>query len=1063
MTAVPLTEPAPADLRRLLGIDFTDEQIAAATAALEPVGVVAGAGSGKTSVMAARVVWLVATGQVRPDQVLGLTFTNKAAGELAARISDVLRRAGLVPEPAGERPGDRTAEPAYLEPTVSTYHAYAQRLVLEHGLRIGVEPRSRLLVDATRFQLAARILREARGPIQHLTRPLRMLVGDLVALEGELSEHLVTTEEVREHDRKLIETIEADPTAGGVLRKVARVARQRLEMLDLVDAFRVRKRHLDLIDFADQVALGARLAAECPEVGAIERDRFRVVLLDEYQDTSVGQRSMLSGLFGGGHPVTAVGDPCQAIYGWRGASVANLDRFPGDFPTSAGRPAAVLPLSVNQRSGGLLLRLANAVASSLRKVHGVIELRPRADRADLGRTVVALHETYDGEMAWLARQVRAAVDAGTPPGKVAVLVRVRSDFPAVHAALVAEGLPVEVVGLGGLLSLPEVADVVAVLSVLDDPTSNAELVRLLTGPRWRIGPRDLVTLGRRAAELVRGDPAVGSGDDDSALEEAVAGIDPCDLVSLADAVERPGRGPWSQEAVQRLTALGSELRELRRHLDQPLLDILHRVTATTGLEIELAASPDAVSARRRESIAAFLDVAADFVDLDGEASVTSFLAYLRAAVEHERGLDTISPSGADAVQVLTAHKAKGLEWDVVVVPDLVRTVFPATTVRDRWTTSAWVLPYPCRGDARDMPSCAEWTKDGLAAFDDQCREHQEREERRLGYVAFTRARKVVIASGHWWGSTQKKPRGPSPFLDELRRHCEAGHGVVDRWAAEPPGGAANPVLASRACLDWPVPLDPEASRLRQEAAAEVAAAMAAGSAAPYAEEGLTEDERKLLAELDGDTELLLAEDRRGDRAEDRLVPLPATLSASQLVRLHSDPDGLARDLARPMPRRPVPQARRGTRFHAWVESRFGQRPLLDLDDVPGSDDGAVTGDAELVELQRAFERSEYAVRRPFQLEAPFQLALAGRLVRGRIDAVYDLGDGRWEVVDWKTGAEAADPLQLAIYRLAWSRLRSVDPAVVVATFFYVSTGEVVRPADLPDAEALARLLTGAVG
>ena len=182
----------PEDLRELLQVPFTDEQLAAASAPLEPAVIVAGAGSGKTSVMAARVVWLVATGQVAPDRVLGLTFTNKAAAELAARIRSALERSAEV---LAQRAGpDSTPEPGADgdgEPVVSTYHSFAGRLVTDHGLRLGIEPQSRLLADATRFQLAARVLRRHRKPIRHLTSPLRMLVGDLVALESEMSEHLV--------------------------------------------------------------------------------------------------------------------------------------------------------------------------------------------------------------------------------------------------------------------------------------------------------------------------------------------------------------------------------------------------------------------------------------------------------------------------------------------------------------------------------------------------------------------------------------------------------------------------------------------------------------------------------------------------------------------------------------------------------------------------------------------------------------------------------------------------------------------------------------------------------
>src|SRR4051794_30278210 len=177
----------PEQLKELLGIPFTPEQIACITAPPAPQVIVAGAGSGKTTVMAARVVWLVGTGQVAPDQVLGLTFTNKAAGELAERVRKALVKAGVVdPDPD---PG--AAEEAVGEPSISTYHAFAGQLLKEHGLRIGLEPSARLLADATRFQLAARVLRTAPGPYPALTRPFADLVTDLLALDAELAEHLV--------------------------------------------------------------------------------------------------------------------------------------------------------------------------------------------------------------------------------------------------------------------------------------------------------------------------------------------------------------------------------------------------------------------------------------------------------------------------------------------------------------------------------------------------------------------------------------------------------------------------------------------------------------------------------------------------------------------------------------------------------------------------------------------------------------------------------------------------------------------------------------------------------
>ncbi|WP_261563465.1 RecB family exonuclease, partial [Frankia tisae] len=219
--------------------------------------------------------------------------------------------------------------------------------------------------------------------------------------------------------------------------------------------------------------------------------------------------------------------------------------------------------------------------------------------------------------------------------------------------------------------------------------------------------------------------------------------------------------------------------------------------------------------------------------------------------------------------------------------------------------------------------------------------------------------------------------------------------------------------------------------------------------------GLAAAERALLAELDREAELLLAEERAA-RVPQLDVPMPANLTASEIVRLQADPAAFARELVRPLPRQPAAAARRGSRFHTWVEELFDHRALIDADDLPGSQDAELTDD-DLRSLQEAFLRTPYGSRRPAAIEEPFELPLAGRIVRGRIDAVYDLGRGRWEVIDWKTGQAPADELQLAVYRLAWARLRGVDPSAVDAAFLYVRTGAVVRP-PLVTEDELAALL-----
>ncbi len=1071
----------PEQLKELLGIPFNREQIAAIGAPLRPAVIVAGAGSGKTTVMAARVVWLVGSGAVRPEQVLGLTFTNKAAGELAERVRSALRQAGVGQPPADDGRFAGPADEDLGEPEISTYHAFAGRLLKEHGLRIGIEPDVRLLADATRFQLAAKVLRTARGPFPALTGTFTGLVADLTALDGELAEHLVTPERLRAHDEDLLDALVGVRLGNEDLRAVPATARARLELLRLVEDYRRRKSAAGLMDFGDQIAAAARLAQQRPEVGALLRDQYRVVLLDEYQDTSVAQRLMLAGLFGAGpdgtapgHPVTAVGDPCQAIYGWRGASVANLDDFPRHFPAADGTPADRYALSENRRSGGRLLALANGLAAPLRAMHeGVEALRP-APGAELdGRVRAALLPTHAEEIDWLADEIAHLVRTGTAPGRIAVLCRGGAAFPDVHAALVAREVPVEVVGLGGLLHLPEVADLVAVCEVLQDPTANAALVRLLIGPRWRIGPRDLALLGRRAAELVRTARPEGV----EPLAAAVAETDPTEVVSLADALESfldgeepedPDAPAFSAEARIRFARLARELRELRRSLAEPLMDVLHRVLAVTGLEVELAASPHALAARRRETLHAFLDVAASFSDLDGDPGLAAFLGFLRAAQEHDRGLDAGLPGGEDTVKVLTAHKSKGLEWDVVAVPGLVKGAFPSSSPRERWTSAKRVLPHALRGDAATLPDVrGGWNAKAMKEFRAALAEHSATEELRLGYVAFTRPRALLLASGHWWGPSQKTPRGPSAFLEQLREHAGLpGNGEIDRWAEPPAEGAENPALAAPVERPWPLPLDPAAQHARRRVA-EVVHQRLAGRPAPDPGPMAPED-RRLVESWDRDLTALIGELERS-RGRVREVPLPASLSATQLLRLAADPDGFAHDLARPMPRPPQPAARRGTRFHAWVQSRIEPLMLIGPGALPGADDDGIEDEQDLERLKEAFLRTPYADRAPLRVEAPFQLVLAGRVVRGRIDAVYRDGDdgseiggaSRYEVVDWKTHREeTADPLQLAVYRLAWAEQAGVPLEQVTASFLYVRSGRIEQPAGLPDRKELERLLIG---
>ncbi|HEX8781721.1 MAG TPA: ATP-dependent helicase, partial [Nocardioides sp.] len=838
-TFTPRPIRTPEELQAVMGTDYapSPQQWDAISAPLEPAVVIAGAGSGKTTLMAARVVYLVVTGQVRPDQVLGLTFTTKAAAELRQRIRTALVDAGVLDAEPERGARDDEVEDV-LEPTVATYNAHAAALLTEHGLRIGHEPDTRVITDASRYQLGARAVDRYTGDVRHLTDHPPTAIQNLLALEGAMSEHLVTADDVRRVDgeaRRGFARALAEEQAGKGRKtwsepceKAIHAIDRRAELLGLVESYRRLKADLGLMDFSDQIALAARLAAEQPEVGALEREKFRVVLLDEYQDTSVAQALMLSRLFSGpdpehglGHAVTAVGDPNQAIYGWRGASVSNILGFAETFPAASGE-VVTYPLTVNRRSDRRILEVANRLAQPL--YDALPQVRPLEPKpgAEQGEVQVAVFETYRDELTALAERVHEAHTGDW--SKIAVLTRDNGHAEEVFDALTSAGVPVEIVGLSGLLRLPEVAEVVAVLHLLHDVTANASLLTLLTGPRWAIGPRDLRLLALRAAELSGGG---GRGAAPEAIADALLeiadGIDPAELPALSDALEDPGDAAYSPEALERFGLLASELRMLRGHAGEPLLDVVRRIIDTTGVDVELASAVGPAATARRDNLDLFVKAVADFRAVDGDVTLPALLAYLTAEDEAGNGLDVATPTEADSVKLLTVHRSKGLEWDTVFLAGACETRFPSNRSRTLWTSSPAVLPAPLRGDAHDLPQLQGWDKTALDAYRQATREHDAVEELRLAYVAFTRAAHRLRVTSFLWGS-RATCFGPSAY-QQVVRECLDGWGEKpEAWLDKPGKGSPHPLADVDTSRPWPVEGVGEEARLRVAAAERVRAA-----------------------------------------------------------------------------------------------------------------------------------------------------------------------------------------------------------------------------------------------
>jgi DNA helicase-2/ATP-dependent DNA helicase PcrA len=1155
---LPAARFSPEELSALLGEKNlpTAEQSAIISSPLTPRLVIAGAGSGKTATMADRVVWLVANGWAKPEEVLGVTFTRKAAGELASRIRaklGALHRiaaadAGHAVFPAGLLSADA------LEPKVSTYHSFASGIVTDYGLRLGIERDVVLLGGAQAWQLASEVVESFDGEYSHFRVAKSTLVQAVIQLAGECAEHLRDPGEVQAWLMERLAAFEGLPYMAAAKKNPSQAAlelgsmlRTRASVADLVGRYSAAKRARGALDFGDLVALAARVSREIPLAADMERQRYKVVLLDEFQDTSHAQLVLFSRLFGDGHAVTAVGDPNQSIYGFRGASAGQLFHFVSEFPVKVAEesgparfsPAPTSYLTTAWRNGRNILAAANVISAPLsaaaaaagpagqRKSAAAVEVPPLRPSpvAVKGRVVMGRFATDEEEAAAIARDLLKfrVTDfeeqaAGTPvPPAMAVLCRRRAQMECIRRELEANGIPYEIVGLGGLLDTPEIVDLVSTLRVLADPGRSDSLMRLLAGARWRIGPADLMAFRDWSSFLAR---RRGQSAADAAIADEVPSADVViegdltDAASLVEALDWLPKEGWTSAqgrtltapALDRLHRLATELRQLRGLIGDDLTTLLGEVERAMLLDIEVAARPGFSIHQARRNLDAFQDAAAGFLQTSHRVDVLAFLSWLEAAAAEEGGLD-VPPSDVnhEAVQLLTVHASKGLEWDVVFVPGLNSGAFPSS--RDsRWSSGSAALPWPLRGDRADLP---QWDLDqpdqkgwldAEKEFKAAVQAHGEAEERRLAYVAYTRAKHVLWVSSAAWVGARGGMAEMSPFLAELAPLA----GVGEKSGSVPAGATAgeihpdsvdeeslpdeSPLTQDLEVAVWPYdplegPVDPRtgkrlrlvpgrraamdhaAERLLQEIAATRLGTLQGAEPELEPQRGDAPVLRPQAANWSREASRLL--ERRSRRARSRDVHLPGHISASTLVDLEEDAGAVLQRLRRPVPREPGMSARKGTAFHAWVEEYFGTAGMLDIDEAPGSDNH-IDEAYGLEDMVATFRESEWAHRSPTHVEVPVETRVGDVVVRGRIDAVFRDTDGGWDLVDWKTGRRPAagqlktKSVQLAVYRLAWARLKGVPVDEVRAAFYYVADNQIVRPHDLASADELEAIVTAAL-
>lgn len=1031
----------------------TRQQQSVIEAPLSPALVVAGAGSGKTETMANRVLWLLANDLVKPSEILGLTFTRKAAGELASRIREriaALAAAGLLG--GGYDP--------FEAPTVSTYNSFANSLYRDNAAVLGRESDGAVLGEGAAWQLArTTISRSAHPGLADLDSELDTVVAAVLTLSRALSENVADPAAVADFAREFrgIAELPAGNNRAefaGVVALAGTVGALET-LIDLAGEYTEAKARRGYVEYSDQVAFALDILARDPRIIATERDKFRVVLLDEYQDTSVVQTRMLARLFAG-HPVMAVGDPNQSIYGWRGASASNLDDFAATF--GAGGEVGHFALSTSWRNGTEILAAANTIVAPFTSSGRVRVKALTASETASSRSVDSIFvETVTDEARevalWLKARLSHPRDDGQP-ASAAILFRARKTQRHFLAALREHSVKFHVLGVGGLMSQPEIADLVCALTVVNDPSAGLELLRLLAGSRWRIGVQDLFALNRLASWLRDRDYALHRYDE-SLASTLRASVAEGEGGSIVDALDFIGTAKSGHTALEHFSAVGLErLRDaaqtfakLRAGVGLDLPDFAAFVLHELQLDIEVIANESRSTGMA--AIDAFYDAIDSYFALDDESTLSGFLAWLREAERREDLSPRPESPEPGTVQILTIHGAKGLEWDHVVVPRLVEDELPGTPASGGYL--GWLgfgqLPWEFRGDAAELPvfgwrsaTTRKEVDTELADFKARVRLHLEAEERRLAYVAVTRARHSLLLSGSFW-ATQIKPRLPSRYLREL-----ADSGVIP----SPPEGSAqevNPLGDELELITWP--FDPLGGRrAKVEAAAD-----AVRTAMP----ALAGGSRRELE--------LLLEERRRRLDSGGLVEVPVRVPASRFKDFVSAPASVAADLRRPMPERPYRATQLGTLFHSWVEDRYATGGDSDeLDALPTERDSDDFVDAaKLAELTATFERSPWADRKPVEVELEIHLPFDRNVVICKIDAVYESA-GRFEIVDWKTGRPPHDAqdleekqLQLALYRLAFAKWKGIDPQLIDAVFYFVGDDLVIRPEHIfTEAELLDR-------
>jgi DNA helicase-2/ATP-dependent DNA helicase PcrA len=689
----------PAAERILEGLN--PAQRAAVTHGEGPLLVVAGAGTGKTTVLTRRIAYLIAAKRARPEEILALTFTDKAAAEMEERV-DLLVPYGVT------------------DVWIGTFHAFGDRLLRDEALELGLSsdfrvltrPEQALFFRERLFDFPLRIYRPLADPRRHIQALLQLI--------SRAKDEDVSPEAYRAYAEALAAEAAGLPEGDPRREESARQA----ELAATYAAYQAAMAARGFLDFGDQVALALRLFRERPAVLARCRARFRYLLVDEFQDTNYGQWALVQLLAGEAGNLTVVGDDDQSIYKFRGAALDNLLGFRRVYPR-----ATSIVLRENYRSTQAILDAAGRLVRH--NDPDRLEVREGIDKSLVakeasGRPPEHLHfDTLSSEADGVAGRIAELVAAGEATYReVAILVRANRDADAYLRALNMRGIPWRFSGNEGLYGRPEVRLLLAFLRALANPDDSLSLYALAGSDLYRMDPLELARCSAVAGKTHR------------ALRWVLANLEA--IADLAD---------LSLETRATAAAL---LRDLRTYGQAALThtagEVCYRLLTESGWLKRLTARGAEAEAEVR-NLARFFEVVRGYGAVAAEDRVAAFVAHLELMIE--AGDDPAvaeADEGAEAVQVLTVHKAKGLEFPVVFLVGLVEQRFPSSERREPIRLPDGLLP-------RER---LEVLGTGSAHL---------QEERRLFYVGMTRAkRRLFLTSARDLGG--KRPRKVSRFVLE---------------------------------------------------------------------------------------------------------------------------------------------------------------------------------------------------------------------------------------------------------------------------------------------------------